>query len=469
MTVTEPTETATAAAFAHTAVLAGRPGNAEPLAEAGRLFGRLAHLLDAVEDRGADAASGAWNPLTATGTPLTEARRLADDAVHGIRLALREAEFTDAKLAHRLLVHELRTSVDRAFGTASCAHGPAPTAAMPGGPYAPPGGPWNPLPRSRPAATGAGCSPGARCGRDSPAHARCAAGTSTTRGAVSAGRDCAPTPTAAVAVTAAAVVTVAGIGAGAAAVATGATVAATADLSAPDLVDPRHGRVDARKLCLLLEFQRGRVRHRVHRPLMRIGQGRSASVSASEHYVSRAPGKGGVVSAGDGFCSLSGPPAAGAVLAGLISAGGSVLVLRTRIGVCRIGAGMPACRGSLGNSRSGRMAGCVTLDRHRRGVAQLARAPVSKTGCRRFDSCHPCCCSWLARGTMYCSGRANGAAHLVRRREPFLEARTGADDPDELLKEVRAGLAPEFRAAGAVFEPGRLADAAIRHKAAARV
>ena len=38
--VTEPTETATSAAFAHTATLAGRPGNAAPLAEAGRLFGR---------------------------------------------------------------------------------------------------------------------------------------------------------------------------------------------------------------------------------------------------------------------------------------------------------------------------------------------------------------------------------------------------------------------------------------------
>ncbi|MFC4472480.1 DUF5685 family protein [Streptomyces xiangluensis] len=150
LTVTEPTETATAAAFAHTAVLAGRPDNAEPLAEAGRLFGRLAHLLDAVEDKEADAASGAWNPLTATGTPLTEARRLADDAVHGIRLALREADFTDPKLAHRLLVHELRTSVDRAFGTAACAHGPAPTGAMPGGPYAPPGGPWAPLPPEPP-------------------------------------------------------------------------------------------------------------------------------------------------------------------------------------------------------------------------------------------------------------------------------------------------------------------------------
>ncbi|MEU6376157.1 DUF5685 family protein [Streptomyces sp. NPDC046909] len=153
LTVTEPTETATAAAFAHTAVLAGRPGNAEPLAEAGRLFGRLAHLLDAVEDREADAASGAWNPLTATGTSLAEARRLADDAVHGIRLALREADFSDQKLAHVLLVHELRTSVDRAFGTASCGHGPglsnpyAPTG--PGTPGAP-GGPGVPPPPEPP-------------------------------------------------------------------------------------------------------------------------------------------------------------------------------------------------------------------------------------------------------------------------------------------------------------------------------
>jgi hypothetical protein len=153
LTVTEPTETATAAAFAHTAVLAGRPGNAEPLAEAGRLFGRLAHLLDAVEDRETDAASGAWNPLTATGTSLAEARRLADDAVHGIRLALREAEFSDQKLAHVLLVHELRTSVDRAFGTSSCGHGHGqPELSSPYGPYAPPGpgGPGLPPPPEPP-------------------------------------------------------------------------------------------------------------------------------------------------------------------------------------------------------------------------------------------------------------------------------------------------------------------------------
>ncbi|MGW9080164.1 DUF5685 family protein [Streptomyces kronopolitis] len=132
--VTEPTETATAAAFAHTAVLAGRPGNAAPLAEAGRLFGRLAHLLDAVEDRAADAAEGAWNPLTATGATPAQARLLCDEALDGIRRALREAEFADSRLVHALLVHELRRSVDRAFGTAACAHQGHGAAGPQGGP-----------------------------------------------------------------------------------------------------------------------------------------------------------------------------------------------------------------------------------------------------------------------------------------------------------------------------------------------
>lgn len=89
LVATEPTELATSAAFGHTAVLAERPVNAEPLAEVGRLFGRVAHLLDAVEDLAEDTASGAWNPLVATATDLDEARRLCDDAVHGVRPALR--------------------------------------------------------------------------------------------------------------------------------------------------------------------------------------------------------------------------------------------------------------------------------------------------------------------------------------------------------------------------------------------
>jgi hypothetical protein len=116
LTATEPTETATAAAFAHTAVLSGRPGNAPALSEAGRMFGRIAHLVDAVEDLDEDKAAGAWNPLLATGTSLAEARRLCDDAVLGAKLALREASFVDGKLVHALLAHELDHAVQRAFG-----------------------------------------------------------------------------------------------------------------------------------------------------------------------------------------------------------------------------------------------------------------------------------------------------------------------------------------------------------------
>jgi hypothetical protein len=124
LTVTEPTETATAAAFAHTAVLAGQPGNAAALAEAGRLFGRIAHLVDAVEDLAADQRTGAWNPLLATGADLAEARRLCEDALLGIGLALDEAKFTDDRLVRALLGRELTRAVRRGFGgdARQCGH-----------------------------------------------------------------------------------------------------------------------------------------------------------------------------------------------------------------------------------------------------------------------------------------------------------------------------------------------------------
>jgi len=118
--VTEPTETAVAAAFGHTALLAGRPANEAPLREVGQLFGRVAHLLDAVEDYRDDLARGKWNPLAATATPVEEVRALCDDAVLGIELALADVEFTDGRLARRLLTREVGRAVSRTFSRASC-------------------------------------------------------------------------------------------------------------------------------------------------------------------------------------------------------------------------------------------------------------------------------------------------------------------------------------------------------------
>ncbi len=115
LTVTEPTETAVAAAFGHTALLAGRPANEAPLREVGQLFGRVAHLLDAVEDLPDDVARGKWNPLAATGTPIEEVRALCGDAVLGIELALADVEFTDGRLVRRLLTREVHRAVSRTF------------------------------------------------------------------------------------------------------------------------------------------------------------------------------------------------------------------------------------------------------------------------------------------------------------------------------------------------------------------
>ncbi|MFD0735115.1 DUF5685 family protein [Planotetraspora mira] len=113
--VTEPTETAVAAAFAHTAALAGEPRNAESLREAGRLFGRIAHIIDAVEDLDEDLARGSYNPLVATGTSVAEAGRLCEDALTGLGLAVQDLELRERHLVEALLVGETRHAVRRAF------------------------------------------------------------------------------------------------------------------------------------------------------------------------------------------------------------------------------------------------------------------------------------------------------------------------------------------------------------------
>ncbi|WP_246060065.1 DUF5685 family protein [Herbidospora galbida] len=116
--LTAPTEDAVAAAFAHTAVLAGKPGNRETLEEAGRYFGRLAHLLDAVEDLDRDRAQGAYNPLVASGTDLATARRHCDDAIGGLRLAMADLDLERRGLVKALLVRETGRAVERTFAEA---------------------------------------------------------------------------------------------------------------------------------------------------------------------------------------------------------------------------------------------------------------------------------------------------------------------------------------------------------------
>ncbi|WP_433798847.1 DUF5685 family protein [Actinomycetospora sp. CA-084318] len=132
---TAPTEAAVGAALAHTAVLAGRPDNVAPLDEAGRLLGRLAHLLDAVTDLDEDAAHGRWNPVAASGTSRSAALARCREAVAGIGAALRRVRFDPGPargLAHALLVHETARAVTRAE------QGPEPPLA-PWDPARPPG------------------------------------------------------------------------------------------------------------------------------------------------------------------------------------------------------------------------------------------------------------------------------------------------------------------------------------------
>jgi len=58
--------------------------------------------------------------------------------------------------------------------------------------------------------------------------------------------------------------------------------------------------------------------------------------------------------------------------------------------------------------------------------------------------------------------------HQVATGEPFIEARTEAADQYELLEELWEALAPEYRVAATVFEPGHLSDAIIRQESRAK-
>ena len=98
---------------AHRDHRAGRPANAEPLAEVGRLFGRIAHARRGggstrrPGDR--DVEPAARDRYATASAPAGPGRG------GGYPAGLREADLTDRRLVHALLVHELDHAIGRTF------------------------------------------------------------------------------------------------------------------------------------------------------------------------------------------------------------------------------------------------------------------------------------------------------------------------------------------------------------------
>lgn len=107
----EPTATACAEVFASSADQAEAPANRHVLTAIGADFGRLAHLLDAVDDRAADRAAGSFNPLEATCTTDEEAIAAAGQLAERIAERYRELVLHDDRLLEVILVGGVRRAV----------------------------------------------------------------------------------------------------------------------------------------------------------------------------------------------------------------------------------------------------------------------------------------------------------------------------------------------------------------------
>lgn len=105
-----PTQLATAAAFSHTALIAGQPINLAPLQRLGSAFGRIVVLLDAYQDYAADRAGGHFNALAASCSPTEvqgQAQHLFRDAHRDLRQAVGQLVLPNPLLARALLVGQL--------------------------------------------------------------------------------------------------------------------------------------------------------------------------------------------------------------------------------------------------------------------------------------------------------------------------------------------------------------------------
>lgn len=118
----EPTERSSAAAFAHTAELAGRPENRGLLEEMGALYGRLIFLIDSVRDLDGDRRRGHFNALDASksGPAAGErqtARRLFAQAHERLAVLVGELKLDRPDLVRHLLVEQLGSLGTQLFET----------------------------------------------------------------------------------------------------------------------------------------------------------------------------------------------------------------------------------------------------------------------------------------------------------------------------------------------------------------
>ncbi|MFE3441452.1 DUF5685 family protein [Nocardia sp. NPDC059180] len=111
--LTVPTQVCAAEFFAHSAVLAERPENIAPLREAGRHFGHIAHLADAIEDFDTDRERGRFNPLAATGTGMPQAYELLHQSDSSLRAAIAVTDLADQPAVRWMLLDPLNSLVRR--------------------------------------------------------------------------------------------------------------------------------------------------------------------------------------------------------------------------------------------------------------------------------------------------------------------------------------------------------------------
>lgn len=119
----QPTELAVAAAFEHTAAIAGKAHNAPVLHDMGRMFGRIMFLLDSYADYAEDLAAQKFNALAACFAEAElqpQAERIFNQAYRQLRRGFHQLDLAQPTLARKLLLTQLKQRSHKVLELADC-------------------------------------------------------------------------------------------------------------------------------------------------------------------------------------------------------------------------------------------------------------------------------------------------------------------------------------------------------------